>query len=101
MQPTEVQRIGEELAIKWDDGTESYIRLETLRRHCPCAACQGEPDVLGNLHRGPPTTLTASSFQLRNLIRVGSYALQPVWADGHNSGIYAFEYLRTLAPPSA
>jgi DUF971 family protein len=28
---------------------------------------------------------------------VGGYALQPHWADGHESGIYSFQYLRRLA----
>ena len=41
--------IGEEIAISWNDGTESYLPLELLRRACPCASCGGEPDVLGNM----------------------------------------------------
>ncbi len=97
MQPLDVQIIGEELALKWPDGTESYLRLEALRRACPCAGCRGEPDVLGHLHRGPPPVLIAASFRLRHLGRVGHYALQPVWEDGHDAGIYPFDYLRHLA----
>jgi DUF971 family protein len=27
---------------------------------------------------------------------VGRYALQPVWSDGHSTGLYTFEYLREL-----
>ncbi len=46
LDPTNIQQIGEELAIAWNDGTESYLKLEMLRRACPCAACGGEPDVL-------------------------------------------------------
>ena len=49
--PTNVQQIGNELAIQWSDGGESYLDLELLRRACPCAACGGEPDVLGNILR--------------------------------------------------
>ena len=97
MRPLDVQVIGEELALKWPDGAESYLRLEVLRRGCPCAGCRGEPDVLGRLHRGPPPVLTAASFRLRRLERVGNYALQPVWEDGHDAGIYPFDYLRRLA----
>jgi DUF971 family protein len=97
MQPLDVVPIGEELAIKWVDGSESFIRLERLRRGCPCAACQGELDVLGRLHRGPPRPLTVRSFVLDQVHRVGGYALQPVWADGHNTGLYTFDYLRRLA----
>ena len=40
---------GTELAIAWADGKESYLDLETLRRACPCAGCQGEPDATGRV----------------------------------------------------
>jgi DUF971 family protein len=93
----DLQAIGEELAMKWADGTETYLRLDALRRACPCAGCQGERDVLGNLYKGPEQPLTQASFQLRQLTPVGGYAIQPVWADGHNSGLFTFEYLRKLS----
>ena len=91
-----MQVIGEELAIRWDDGTESFIQLEELRKACPCAGCQGERDVMGNLHKGPDQELSSASFQLTRITAVGGYALQPFWADGHSTGIYAFDYLKRL-----
>ena len=97
MRPTDIQSIGDELAVKWDDGKESYIKLETLRRHCPCAACKGEVDVMGNLYKAADKPLSPESFQLVRLVSVGGYAVQPVWGDGHSTGIYSFEYLRRLA----
>lgn len=97
MRPTDIQQIGEELAVKWDDGTETFIRLESMRRACPCAGCQGEVDVMGHLHRGPKPTFSPASFRLTQLVRVGGYALQPVWGDGHNSGLFTFDYLRKVA----
>lgn len=96
MRPIDLQVIGSDVAIKWEDGRESFISLETLRRACPCAGCIGERDVMGNLHKGPEQPLTARSFQLVRMARVGGYAIQPVWADGHATGIYSFEYLRGL-----
>ncbi|PYJ27474.1 MAG: hypothetical protein DME90_10015 [Verrucomicrobia bacterium] len=89
------QVIGNELALAWNDETESYFALEFLRRACPCAACGGEPDVLGNVSR-PHVTYTDKSFQLVGFDLVGGYAVQPRWADGHSSGIYSFTYLRRL-----
>jgi DUF971 family protein len=97
MRPLDIQPIGKELAIKWDDGGEDFIPLETLRRACPCAGCKGEVDVLGNLYQNPAAPLTAKSFALVGFAPVGGYAIQPVWADGHNTGIYSFEYLRRVA----
>jgi DUF971 family protein len=97
MLPADLQQIGSELAIKWDDGRENFIALETLRRACPCAGCVGERDIMGTLHKGPERPLSPKSFQLQRLARVGSYAIQPFWGDGHAAGIFSFDYLRRLA----
>ena len=96
MRPRDIQSIGNELAIKWDDGSESYIPLEKLRRACPCAGCKGEMDILGNLYKQPDQTLTAKAFELVKISSVGGYAVQPLWADGHNTGIYSFDYLARM-----
>jgi DUF971 family protein len=103
MRPVDLQPIGDVLAIKWDDHHESFIPLASLRRACPCAGCKGETDVMGNLHRGPERPLSPASFQLTRFAPVGTYAIQPVWGDGHSSGIFSFDYLRHIAdatPPS-
>jgi DUF971 family protein len=99
LEPTNIQQIGDELAISWNDGKESYLNLQMLRGACPCAACGGEPDVLGNVAR-PGVSYTDKSFQLTSFDLVGGYALQPRWADGHNTGIYSFTYLRRLGEAS-
>jgi len=97
MRPVDMQPIGGELAVRWEDGTESYVPLERLRRGCPCAGCKGEVDILGNLYKNPEKPLTPAAFQMVRLDRVGGYAVQPTWGDGHSSGLYAFDYLRRLA----
>jgi DUF971 family protein len=94
--PTNIQLISKELAVQWNDGTESYFDLERLRRACPCAACGGEPDVLGQIVR-PTVTYSDTSFELKAFNVVGGYALQPRWADGHDTGLYSFQYLKRLA----
>ena len=98
--PTQIQTIGHELAIAWSDGTESYLGREALRRACPCAACGGEPDVLGYVVR-PQVVFTPQSFVLTGFQIIGSYALQPTWADGHGTGLYTFPFLRRLADEAA
>ena len=95
--PRDVMLVGTELAIVWEDGREDYIPLEKLRRACPCAMCKGERDLLGNVHRGPERPLTPRSFQALSHRRVGGYALQIDWADGHNDGIYSWDTLRQIA----
>jgi DUF971 family protein len=96
LEPANIQRIGDELAIQWNDGQESYFKLEFLRRACPCAACGGEPDVLGKISR-PHVTYTVESFDLTGFNLIGGYAVQPRWRDGHESGLYSFQYLRRLS----
>jgi DUF971 family protein len=96
MRPIDVQAIGNELAIKWSDGAECFIALDELRRHCPCAGCKGETDVMGNVYKTAATELGANAFRLVRIQRVGGYAIQPVWGDGHATGLYSFEYLRGL-----
>lgn len=97
MRPKDIQQIGDELAIKWEDNTESFVKLETLRRYCPCAGCKGEVDVMGNLYKNPDKPLSPAAFQLRKFSVIGGYAIQPFWADGHGTGIYSFDYLKRIA----
>ena len=93
--PVNIQFIGDELALVWNDGSETYLPLEYMRKHCPCAACGGEPDVMGHVAK-PEVSYKPSSFRIRNYTLVGGYALQPTWEDGHTTGLYTFQYLRRL-----
>jgi DUF971 family protein len=97
MRPKDIQQIGNELAVKWDDGSESFIPLEKLRRNCPCAGCKGETDILGNVYKNPEAKLSPTAFELKRIASVGGYAIQPVWADGHATGIFSFDYLKRIA----
>jgi DUF971 family protein len=97
MRPKDIQQIGGELAVKWDDGGESFIPLEKLRRSCPCAGCKGEMDIMGNVYKNPGQKFSPPAFHLKQIISVGAYAIQPVWADGHATGIFSFDYLRRVA----
>lgn len=74
--------------ISWSDGEQSALPHEILRGYCPCATCQG--------HSGAVRYLPGGNLELRTIERVGNYALSLGWADGHDSGIYTFEFLRRL-----
>ena len=85
------------LLITWQDGTESKISLEYLRKECPCASCKGET-VLLKTYRPPKQTFNnPEMFKIKNIEIVGGYAVQITWKDGHNTGIYTYEYLLQLA----
>jgi DUF971 family protein len=84
------------LHIIWEDAHESLYSLPDLRWACPCAMCRGEwgqPGLLATLTSLPPDEL-----QLEDLQLVGSYAIAPTWKSGHSTGLYTFEYLRSLCP---
>jgi DUF971 family protein len=87
--------IGNELALAFSDGAELFLELPLLRRACPCAACQGEPDALGRVVR-PQVEHGPKAFELVKFEAVGGYALQLFWADGHAYGIYSYPYLFRL-----
>ena len=90
---TQYSVIGDQLALAWGDGQETFIGLKDLRVSCPCAVCQGEPDAMGRVVK-PKVVHTERSFQLVGMKQLGGYALHLIWADGHKSGIYAFDFLR-------
>lgn len=93
LHPDTLQKIGNLLAIAWSDGREDFLELEEVRKACPCAACKGEPDVLGRgvLPEPPPGSAELTGWQM-----IGGYGWQPRWGDGHATGIYSYSYLRQL-----
>ena len=90
--PVEVRRLREEkqLRITWGDDHVSDYPLAYLRGWCPCAGCQG--------HGGERRYVHSADTDLADLSVVGRYALNLVWGDGHQTGIYTYRYLRELCP---
>jgi DUF971 family protein len=86
-----------ELQFTWSDGRVSLFPLTFLRDSCPCAVCKGESDILGNV-RMPAETPRDSpgKYELKSAEPVGNYALALRWGDGHDTGIYSWQYLRSL-----
>ena len=89
--PIEVRRLPEQhlVRIEWSDGHASEYPFAYLRGWCPCASCQG--------HGAERNFVKVNNPQLSGIHLVGRYALNPRWADGHETGIYTFEYLRSLS----
>lgn len=96
--PTEIKLSNDRvLRIVWSDGHISRYSLQYFRDRCPCAGCQGESDIFGEV-RMPlqlPVT-TPGKYELKHLAPVGNYAIAAVWGDGHDTGIYSWEYLRSM-----
>jgi DUF971 family protein len=93
--PKNIQSIGNEIAVAWEDGVEAYYPMELLRAVSPSAENVGERDLLGQIHGGSSQTefpgVTVTGWNL-----VGGYAIQFLFSDKHHTGLYSFEYLRKL-----
>lgn len=93
--PEDIQLVGDTLAIRWSCGAEDYLNVELLRAMSPSAENQGEADLFGRVRGGDPRTkypgVTLTGWQ-----PVGRYALRLTFSDGHDTGLYSFDYLRQL-----
>jgi DUF971 family protein len=105
--PTTIQLIGEEVAIVWNDGVETYFAPEPLRAASPSAENLGERDIFGQQYGGAGTR-TFPGVRVLGWERVGNYAFRFEFSDGHRTGLYSYDYLRKLAlaqasapPPAA
>ena len=96
--PTNIQMIGDEIAIAWSDGAESFLRHELLRRASPSAETQGERDVFGNQYGGGAKN-SFPGIRVLGWEQVGNYAIRFDFSDGHRTGLYTFDYLRKLGTP--
>ena len=78
------------LEISFSDGAEFRIPFELMRVYSPSAEVQGH---------GPGQEVLQSGkreVDLTGLEPVGNYAVQPAFSDGHNSGIFSWDYLYFL-----
>jgi DUF971 family protein len=98
LRPTKIERNKEKMSLEltWSDGHQSSIPLKFLRDACPCAGCKGEV-LFGKVYKPAPLTVFQEGmYELKNLQTVGQYAIQATWKDGHDTGIYSYEYLLML-----
>lgn len=93
IEPTEIsQESATRLRITWADGRVCEYHAPVLRRACPCAQCVDE--WTGERTLKPQAV--ADEIEISDLSLVGRYALNFRWSDGHETGIYSFQYLRDL-----
>ncbi len=91
---------GTGVEIDWKDGHQSAWTFAWLRNACPCATCHEEREktgrAIGVAKPKEQTLLVMYEPPVKPLevSPVGKYALKFNWSDGHESGIYSWEYLR-------
>lgn len=91
--------------VTWADGHTSHYEFAYLREECPCATCN---DERGKKESFAASASGASAFQPLPMFKpkpraqaasqVGNYAISISFSDGHSTGIYSYDHLRTICP---
>lgn len=103
--------------ITWADGHTSQYGFAYLREQCPCAMCNDERQKKaqgqekdeqlkkGSASLGATPALSSPLLPMykpkltaKAAHAVGNYALQIDFNDGHATGIFSFDFLRTICP---
>jgi len=90
------------LSVEWSDGSTSFYPVAHLRRLSPSAEAR---ELREQMKANPLTVLPASAsegssapLRAEHAELVGNYALRIHFSDGHKTGIYSWEYLRSIDP---
>ena len=93
---------GAGLEVDWKDGHRSTYPFRFLRDACPCALCNDEREKQGRAP-GEPEPQAATALPMfkepprpQQVTPTGKYGLSFHWNDGHQHGIYSWEYLRLM-----
>lgn len=91
------------LTVQWADGATSYYSIAYLRRMSPSAEARA---LREEMQKNPLTVLPASRaggagpLAAESAELVGQYAIRIRFNDGHDTGIYSWDYLREIDPAS-
>lgn len=97
--PTHIRALqsSRELELTWDESTVARLPYRFLRGECPCASCRDE--WTGERILDPATL--RPDLSIESLEPIGSYAVRIAWNDGHSSGLYTWDNLRSLSDRQA
>jgi DUF971 family protein len=100
--PTHLEKSADrQLILHWSDGLRQCIPFRALRDACPCANCKEHR--LAEASGKPAGQLPVLSAEqlvpldISHMSPVGNYAYNIVFNDGHSSGIFTFELLRSFS----
>lgn len=89
------------LSLEWADGMVHRVTWRELRDRCPCATCAQVPVKMpvaaGSFGLLPVLTFAETQpLKVMGMRPLGNYAYAIQFSDGHNTGIYSLDFLRTL-----
>ena len=90
--PTEIKlhQVSRVLEIAFSDGTRFKLPYEFLRVYSPSAEVRGHGPGQEVLQIGK------KNIEVKGVEPVGSYAVQLTFSDGHDTGLYSWDYLHEL-----
>ena len=89
----QVELAGEGVVVRWPGGRRAVFPHRQLRLECRCAQCEDELTGERKLVvRSVPDDVVAVEW-----LAIGRYALQFLWSDGHQTGIYPYAMLLEMA----
>ncbi|GAA3964646.1 DUF971 domain-containing protein [Allohahella marinimesophila] len=77
------------VTITWNDGTSARLSGQQLRQYCACSGCRAR-GLVG-------TALISDSSRIEALKLIGTAGLQVIFSDGHERGIFPWDYLNAIA----
>lgn len=83
------------LTVSFDDGATFHLRAEYLRVESPSA------EVKGHGGQRPPPPVGKQDVKINGLEPVGNYAVRIGFDDGHDSGLFSWDYLYRLGSEEA
>jgi ATP-binding protein involved in chromosome partitioning len=90
--PTRVEVTPRGLEVDWDDGHRSLFAHRHLRLQCACAGCVQE--LTGKPLLDPAKV--PADIKIMDFMEVGNYGVQPLYTDGHHTGIFTHNRLRAI-----
>ena len=91
-EPESIEITPEGLTVEWDPEHRSVYPHKMLRNECKCAHCVDEWSGRKILE----IATIPDDIQALDFIEIGRYAVQILWSDAHETGIYSFTLLRSL-----
>jgi DUF971 family protein len=98
-------KTGAGVDIAWSDGHHSHYDFAYLRDECPCATCNDERAKKESAAAATPGSSGFSPLPMfkpkpraEAAAQVGNYAISIGFSDGHSTGIYSYDHLRTICP---
>lgn len=85
-----LHKLSRVLEIEFDDGAHYNLSCEYLRVHSPSADVKGHGPGQGTLQIGK------ENVNIEGIEPVGNYAIKLQFDDGHNTGLYSWQYLYEL-----